>query len=91
MANGKKVIIGLSGGVDSAVSAYLLKEQGYQVEALFMKNWEQDDKDDYCPAAQDLYDAQQVCMKLDIKLHTINFSKEYWTHVFQIFLDEFFC
>ena len=89
MPKKQKVIIGLSGGVDSAVSAYLLKEQGYNVEALFMKNWEQDDKDDYCPAAKDLYDAQQVCLKLDIPLHTINFSKEYWTHVFQIFLDEY--
>ena len=89
MAKQQKVILGLSGGVDSAVSAYLLKEQGYHVEALFMKNWEQDDKHDYCPAAQDLHDATQVCLKLDIKLHTINFAKEYWTHVFQIFLNEY--
>jgi len=84
-----KVIIGLLGVVDSSVSAYLLKEAGYDVEALFMKNWERDDKDDYCPAAQDLHDAEQVCLNLGIRLHTINFSKEYWTHVFQIFLDEY--
>ncbi|MFT6917979.1 MAG: tRNA-specific 2-thiouridylase, partial [Cognaticolwellia sp.] len=59
-----KVIVGMSGGVDSSVSAYLLKEQGYQVEGLFMKNWEEDDDDEYCAAAEDLADAQSVCQKL---------------------------
>ena len=77
-----KVIVGMSGGVDSSVSAYLLKEQGYQVEGLFMKNWEEDDTDEYCAAAQDLEDAQAICDKLDIKLHTINFATEYWDNVF---------
>ena len=85
----KKVIIGISGGVDSSVSAYLLKEAGFEVEGLFMKNWEQDDYPGFCAAAQDLEDAQAVCDKLGITLHTVNFSKQYWEHVFQIFLDEY--
>ncbi len=59
-----KVIVGMSGGVDSSVSAYLLQQQGYQVEGLFMKNWEEDDTDEYCSAAQDLADAKAVCDKL---------------------------
>lgn len=80
-----KVIIGMSGGVDSSVAAWLLQEAGYQVEGLFMKNWEQDDKDGFCPAAQDLADAQAVCNQLRIPLHTVNFSKEYWQNVFTYF------
>lgn len=85
----KKVIVGMSGGVDSSVSAYLLKEQGYQVEGLFMKNWEDDDNDEYCAAAEDLADAQAVCDKLGIELHAINFSAEYWDNVFEYFLAEY--
>jgi len=85
----KKVIVGISGGVDSSVSAYLLKQQGYQVEGLFMKNWEEDDTDEYCSASQDLADAQAVCDKLDIKLHSINFAAEYWDNVFEYFLAEY--
>ncbi|MCX7115658.1 MAG: tRNA 2-thiouridine(34) synthase MnmA [Gammaproteobacteria bacterium] len=85
----KKVIIGLSGGVDSSVSAWLLKEQGYEVEGLFMKNWEADDTDTFCPAAQDLLDAKAVCQTLNIPLHTVNFSKRYWDKVFTYFLDEY--
>jgi tRNA-specific 2-thiouridylase len=84
-----KVIVGMSGGVDSSVSAYLLIEQGYQVEGLFMKNWEEDDNDEYCAAAEDLADAQSVCEKLGIKLHTINFATEYWDNVFEYFLAEY--
>lgn len=84
-----KVIIGLSGGVDSAVSAYLLKEQGYQVEGLFMKNWEEDDDTDYCTAAADLADAEQICEVLQIPLRTANFSAEYWDRVFEYFLTEY--
>jgi tRNA-specific 2-thiouridylase len=84
-----KVIVGMSGGVDSSVSAFLLKEQGYQVEGLFMKNWEEDDTDEYCAAAQDLKDAQAICDKLEIKLHTINFATEYWDNVFEYFLAEY--
>ncbi|MFD2166802.1 tRNA 2-thiouridine(34) synthase MnmA [Thalassotalea euphylliae] len=84
-----RVIVGMSGGVDSSVSAYLLQKQGYQVEGLFMKNWEEDDTDEYCAAADDLKDAQAVCEKLGIKLHTINFATEYWDNVFEYFLAEY--
>lgn len=84
-----KVIVGMSGGVDSSVAAHLLIEQGYQVEGLFMKNWEEDDNDEYCAAAEDLADAQAVADKLGIKLHTINFAAEYWDNVFEYFLAEY--
>ncbi len=79
----------MSGGVDSSVSALLLKQQGYEVEGLFMKNWEEDDTEEYCSATVDLADAQQVCDKLDIPLHTVNFSSEYWDRVFEHFLQEY--
>lgn len=85
----KKVIVGMSGGVDSSVSAWLLQQQGYQVEGLFMKNWEEDDGEEYCTAADDLADAQAVCDKLGIKLHKINFAAEYWDNVFEHFLEEY--
>lgn len=85
----KKVICGMSGGVDSSVSAFILQQQGYQVEGLFMKNWEEDDDTDYCTAAADLADAQSVCDKLGIKLHKINFAAEYWDNVFEHFLAEY--
>ncbi len=84
-----RVIVGMSGGVDSSVSALLLKQQGYQVEGLFMKNWDEDDGTDYCTAMQDLEDAQNVCDKLDIKLHTASFAAEYWDRVFEHFLAEY--
>lgn len=84
-----RVIVGMSGGVDSSVSAYLLQQQGYQVEGLFMKNWEEDDGTEYCTALEDLTDAQSVCDKLGIHLHTANFSTEYWDNVFQHFLKEY--
>ena len=61
-----RIIVGMSGGVDSSVSAFILQQQGYQVEGLFMKNWEEDDDTDYCTAAADLADAQAVCDKLGI-------------------------
>lgn len=79
----------MSGGVDSSVSALLLMEQGYQVEGLFMKNWEEDDGTEYCTAMDDLADAQAVCDKLGIKLHTANFAAEYWDNVFEHFLAEY--
>lgn len=82
-------MVGLSGGVDSAVSALLLLEQGYHVEALFMKNWDEDDTEDYCPAEQDLEDAHAVASTLGIKLHTVSFSTEYWERVFEYFLAEY--
>jgi tRNA-specific 2-thiouridylase len=89
MASGEKIIVGMSGGVDSSVSAYLLLQQGYQVEGLFMKNWEEDDTEEYCSASVDLADAQQVCDRLGIPLHTVNFSGEYWDNVFEYFLREY--
>jgi len=84
-----KIIVGMSGGVDSSVSAWLLLQQGYQVEGLFMKNWEEDDTAEYCSASVDLADAQQVCDRLGIRLHTVNFSSEYWDNVFEYFLHEY--
>lgn len=89
MNTSPKVVVGMSGGVDSSVSAYLLQQQGYQVVGLFMKNWEEDDTDEYCSAAVDLADAQAVCDKLNIKLYTINFAAEYWDNVFEHFLSEY--
>ena len=86
---GKKVVVGLSGGVDSSVSAALLKEAGMEVTALFMKNWEEDDTDTVCAAAADREDAAQVCAKLGIELKTINFAAEYWDRVFENFLSEY--
>lgn len=89
MSTKQKVIVGLSGGVDSSVSALLLKQQGFQVEGLFMKNWEEDDTDTHCPAQEDIQDAEMICAKLDIPFHTINFSNEYWDTVFEHFLTEY--
>jgi tRNA-specific 2-thiouridylase len=84
---GKKVILGLSGGVDSAVAAILLKRQGAEVHALHMTNWEDDDG--YCTSAEDLQDARQVCEQLDIPLHHVNFAREYRDRVFNYFLEEY--
>ncbi|MEW8589627.1 MAG: tRNA 2-thiouridine(34) synthase MnmA [Candidatus Thiodiazotropha endolucinida] len=89
MADKGRVIVGLSGGVDSSVAALLLQQQGYQVEGLFMKNWEEDDSEDYCSAAEDLADAQAVAECLKIPLYTVNFSSEYWDRVFAYFLEEY--
>jgi len=86
---GQRVIVGLSGGVDSSVAALLLQRQGYAVEGLFMKNWEEDDSDGHCTAAEDLGDAHAVCERLGIPLHTVNFSAEYWDRVFTHFLEEY--
>ncbi len=84
-----KVIVGMSGGVDSSVSALLLLQQGYQVEGLFMKNWDEDDGTEYCTAKEDMADAQAVCDKLGIHLHSANFAAEYWDNVFEHFLEEY--
>jgi len=83
----KRVILGLSGGVDSAVAALLLKDEGYDVQALHMTNWEDDDG--YCTAAEDLQDARRVCEQLDIPLHHANFAQQYRDQVFEYFLDEY--
>ena len=94
----KKVVIGISGGVDSSIAALLLKEQGYDVIGLFMRNWDSSINNDYlgnpdlnndiCPQEKDYNDALDVCKKLDIPLHRIDFVKEYWDYVFTYFLDE---
>lgn len=84
-----RVIVGMSGGVDSSVSAVLLKQAGFLVEGLFMKNWEEDDGTEYCTAMEDLADAQAVCDNIGIKLHTANFAMEYWDRVFEHFLAEY--
>jgi tRNA-specific 2-thiouridylase len=85
----KKIVVGLSGGVDSSVTAMLLKQQGYEVVGLFMKNWEDDDDDEYCSSKQDLIDAVSVADKLGIEIEAVNFSKEYKDRVFANFLEEY--
>ena len=82
------VVVGLSGGVDSAVSALLLKQQGYRVSGLYMVNWTEDEEG-YCTAAQDYQDARAVCEELDIRLHRVDFSKEYRARVFERFLADY--
>ena len=84
-----RVVVGMSGGVDSSVTAVLLKQAGFDVEGLFMKNWEEDDGTEYCTAMTDLADAQAVADKIGIKLHTANFAMEYWDRVFEHFLAEY--
>jgi len=84
-----RVIVGMSGGVDSSVAALLLQEQGYRVEGLFMKNWEEDDGTEYCTAKEDFADAQAVADALGITLHGANFAAEYWDNVFEHFLAEY--
>jgi len=83
----KTVVVGLSGGVDSSVSAFLLKEAGYDVKALFMQNW-QSEPGEVCTSEIDFKDASDVCDKLNIPLHRANFSDEYWDRVFTNFLSE---
>jgi tRNA-specific 2-thiouridylase len=85
--SGKRVVLGLSGGVDSAVAAILLQEAGANVQALHMTNWEDDDG--YCTAAADLQDARRVCEQLGIPLHHANFARQYLDQVFEYFLDEY--
>lgn len=86
--NDKSIIVGLSGGVDSAVAALLLQRAGHHVEGLFMDNWAEDD-DGYCTAARDFQDARAVCAELDIPLHRASFADEYRERVFAHFLDEY--
>jgi len=86
---GKRIIVGMSGGVDSSVTALLLQQQGYDVSGLFMKNWEEHDPAAPCPAAIDANDAMQVCDLLGIDFDAVNFSAEYWDRVFRYFLDEY--
>lgn len=85
----KRVVVGLSGGVDSSVAALLLKEQGFDVIGLFMKNWEDDDTEEFCPSRQDLIDAVSVADRIGIEIEAVNFSKEYKDKVFANFLAEY--
>jgi tRNA-specific 2-thiouridylase len=89
MSAAKTVVVGLSGGVDSAVSAYLLKEQGYRVIGIFMKNWEDDDDSEYCSTRQDFLDAAAVADVLGIELQAVNFAAEYKDRVFADFVREY--
>ena len=82
-----RITVGMSGGVDSAVAASILIEKGYEVEGLFMKNWEEESE--FCSAEKDYKDALQVCDVLGINIHSINFAKEYWERVFKHFLEEY--
>ena len=84
-----KVIIGISGGVDSSVAALLLKNEGYDVTGIFMKNWDDTDENGICTADEDFADAVKICNKLDIPYYSINFEKEYYDRVFTYFLEEY--
>lgn len=85
----RKIAIGISGGVDSAVSAYLLKKQGYDVMGVFMKNWNEEDENGVCTADQDFEDVRRICDAIDIPYYSVNFAREYWEKVFSIFLEEY--
>ena len=84
-----KIVVGMSGGVDSSVAALLLKQQGYDVIGVFMKNWEEKDENGVCTATEDYEDVQRVCETIDIPYYTVNFTREYYDHVFAYFLDEY--
>ena len=84
-----RVVIGMSGGVDSSVAALLLKQEGYDVIGIFMKNWDEKDEFGYCSASEDYEDVQRVCDQVGIPYYTVNFEKEYWDKVFTYFLDEY--
>ena len=85
----KRVVLGISGGVDSSVAAVVLKEQGYDVTGIFMKNWDDTDENGFCTAEQDYKDVIKVCNQLEIPYYSINFEKEYYDRVFTYFLDEY--
>lgn len=89
MIKNKRVVVGMSGGVDSSVTAYLLKEQGYDVIGLFMKNWDDTDEFGNCTATDEYEDVRQVCSQLQIPYYAVNFEKEYYNKVFSYFLDEY--
>lgn len=89
MNNKTRVVLGMSGGVDSSVSALLLKEQGYEVIGVFMKNWDDTDEFGHCTAEEDAEDVRRVCDQIGIPYYTVNFEKQYMDKVFQYFLDEY--
>lgn len=84
-----KIVVGMSGGVDSSVAALLLKEQGHEVIGVFMKNWEEKDESGLCTATADYDDVRRVCDQIDIPYYTVNFEKEYYDSVFSHFLEEY--
>lgn len=84
-----RVVVGMSGGVDSSVAAYLLKQQGYDVIGIFMKNWDDTDENGVCTATEDYEDVIQVCNQIGIPYYAVNFEKQYWEKVFTYFLDEY--
>ncbi|MGN7309239.1 asparagine synthase-related protein, partial [Bacillus subtilis] len=84
-----RVVVGMSGGVDSSVTALLLKEQGYDVIGIFMKNWDDTDEFGHCTAEEDSEDVRRVCEQIGIPYYTVNFEKEYFDKVFSYFLDEY--
>ncbi len=85
----ERIVVGMSGGVDSSVAALLLKQQGYDVVGVFMKNWEEDAEDGVCTAEEDWNDVREVCETIGIPYYAVNFAKEYWDRVFSYFLDEY--
>lgn len=85
----ERIVVGMSGGVDSSVSALLLKQQGYDVIGVFMKNWEEDDENGVCTAENDWRDVREVCERIDIPYYAVNFAQEYWDRVFAYFLEEY--
>lgn len=87
--NHEKIMVGMSGGVDSSVATLLLLQQGYNVEGLFMKNWEEDDRDGHCSAEEDYADVKKVAEQLTVPIHARNFASEYWDNVFHYFLEEY--
>lgn len=89
MEKRKRVVLGMSGGVDSSVAAILLKKQGYDVIGVFMKNWEEKDENGVCMAEEDYKDVIAVAEQLEIPYYSVNFVKEYWDKVFTYFLDEY--
>ncbi|WP_144558712.1 tRNA 2-thiouridine(34) synthase MnmA [Shouchella miscanthi] len=84
-----RVVVGMSGGVDSSVTALVLKEQGYDVIGIFMKNWDDTNDSGFCSATEDYEDVERVAQQLDIPYYAVNFEKEYWDKVFTYFLDEY--
>lgn len=84
-----RVVVGMSGGVDSSVAAWLLKQQGYDVIGIFMKNWDEADELGYCTATEDYEDVSWVCAAIGIPYYTVNFTKQYWDRVFTYFLNEY--
>ena len=85
----ERIVVGMSGGVDSSVAALLLKEQGYDVIGVFMKNWEEQDESGVCTAESDWRDVRAVCDDIGIPYYGVNFAREYWDRVFSYFLKEY--